>query len=91
MVSNGFHSLGEGHSYRCLRLILTLKIKSRNPSLFLWTDTTTVYIFLVVPHYESVNKLALPFTPLIKSNKMLFVTYTWLADVNASVAKCLCF
>ena len=27
----------------------------------------------------------------IKSNQMLFVTYTWLADVNASVAKCLCF
>lgn len=33
-------------------------IKSRNPSLFLWTDTTTVYIFLVVPHYESVNSRA---------------------------------
>ena len=27
----------------------------------------------------------------IKSNHILFVTYTWLADVNASVAKCLCF
>ena len=27
----------------------------------------------------------------IKSNQILFVTYTWLADVNASVAKCLCF
>ena len=27
----------------------------------------------------------------IKSNQMLLVTYTWLADVNASVAKCLCF
>jgi hypothetical protein len=27
----------------------------------------------------------------IKSNQMLFVTYTWLADVNVSVAKCLCF
>jgi hypothetical protein len=26
-----------------------------------------------------------------KSNQILFVTYTWLADVNASVAKCLCF
>ena len=26
-----------------------------------------------------------------KSNLILFVTYTWLADVNASVAKCLCF
>ena len=26
-----------------------------------------------------------------KSNHILFVTYTWLADVNASVAKCLCF
>ena len=25
----------------------------------------------------------------MKSN--VFVTYTWLADVNASVAKCLCF
>ena len=25
----------------------------------------------------------------IKSN--VFVTYTWLADVNASVTKCLCF
>ena len=28
---------------------------------------------------------------LIKSKHILFVTYTWLADVNASVAKCLCF
>ena len=28
---------------------------------------------------------------LNKSNQILFVTYTWLADVNASVAKCLCF
>ena len=28
---------------------------------------------------------------IIKSNQILFVTYTWLADVNASVAKCLCF
>ena len=28
---------------------------------------------------------------ILKSNKMLLVTYTWLADVNASVAKCLCF
>ena len=27
----------------------------------------------------------------IKSNHILFVTYTWLADVIASVAKCLCF
>ncbi|CDQ97306.1 unnamed protein product [Oncorhynchus mykiss] len=27
----------------------------------------------------------------IKSNQIVFVTYTWLADVNASVAKCLCF
>ena len=27
----------------------------------------------------------------VKSNQILFVTYTWLADVNASVAKCLCF
>ena len=27
----------------------------------------------------------------IKSNLILFVTYIWLADVNASVAKCLCF
>ena len=26
-----------------------------------------------------------------KSNQFLFVTYTLLADVNASVAKCLCF
>jgi hypothetical protein len=26
-----------------------------------------------------------------KSNPILVVTYTWLADVNASVAKCLCF
>ena len=26
-----------------------------------------------------------------KSNQIVFVTYTWLADVNASVAKCLCF
>ena len=26
----------------------------------------------------------------VKSNQILFVTYTWLADVNASVAKCLC-
>ena len=25
------------------------------------------------------------------NNYQLFVTYTWLADVNASVAKCLCF
>uniref|UniRef100_A0A8C8EIB0 Cornifelin n=1 Tax=Oncorhynchus tshawytscha TaxID=74940 RepID=A0A8C8EIB0_ONCTS len=32
-----------------------------------------------------------PTVPQIKSNQMLFVTYTWLADVNASVAKCLCF
>lgn len=24
-------------------------------------------------------------------NKMLLVTYTWIADVNESVAKCLCF
>ena len=30
-------------------------------------------------------------TPDIKSNQILFVTYTWLADVNASVAKWLCF
>jgi hypothetical protein len=28
---------------------------------------------------------------LDKSNQILFVTYTWLADVNASVVKCLCF
>uniref|UniRef100_A0A8C7RVK2 IGF-like family receptor 1 n=1 Tax=Oncorhynchus mykiss TaxID=8022 RepID=A0A8C7RVK2_ONCMY len=27
----------------------------------------------------------------VKSNQIVFVTYTWLADVNASVAKCLCF
>ena len=27
----------------------------------------------------------------IKSNQILLVTYTWLADVNESVAKCLCF
>jgi hypothetical protein len=27
----------------------------------------------------------------VKSNQIAFVTYTWLADVNASVAKCLCF
>ena len=27
----------------------------------------------------------------VKSNQILFVTNTWLADVNASVAKCLCF
>ena len=26
-----------------------------------------------------------------KSNHIVFVTYTWLADVNASVAKCLYF
>ena len=26
-----------------------------------------------------------------KSTQIVFVTYTWLADVNASVAKCLCF
>ena len=30
-------------------------------------------------------------TSCFKSNKIVFVTYTWLADVNASVAKCLCF
>uniref|UniRef100_A0A4W5MV86 Cyclin-dependent kinases regulatory subunit n=1 Tax=Hucho hucho TaxID=62062 RepID=A0A4W5MV86_9TELE len=29
--------------------------------------------------------------PFIKSNRILLVTYTWLADVNASVAKCVCF
>ena len=27
----------------------------------------------------------------IKSNQILLVTYTWLADVNESVAKCLSF
>jgi hypothetical protein len=27
----------------------------------------------------------------IESNHILFETYTWLADVSASVAKCLCF
>ena len=27
----------------------------------------------------------------LKSNQIVFVTYTWLADVNANVAKCLCF
>ena len=26
----------------------------------------------------------------IKSNQIVFITYTWLADVNASVAKCFC-
>ena len=26
-----------------------------------------------------------------KLNQILLVTYTWLADVNASVVKCLCF
>ena len=30
-----------------------------------------------------------PSTNQIKSN--VFITYTWLADVNVSVAKCLCF
>ena len=30
-------------------------------------------------------------TAVSKSNLILFVTYTWLADVNASAAKCLCF
>jgi hypothetical protein len=25
------------------------------------------------------------------SNQIVFVTYTWLADVNVSVAKCMCF
>jgi hypothetical protein len=38
------------------------------------------YPWLVVPPVKS-----------NKSNHILFVTYTWLADVNASVAKCLCF
>ena len=28
---------------------------------------------------------------LVKSNLILFVTYTWLEDVNVSVAKRLCF
>ena len=32
-----------------------------------------------------------PFAVFVKSNQMLFVTYTWLANVNACVAKCLCF
>ena len=43
-----------------------------------------------------VIRLSATITPVfqsnqIKSNDILLVTYTWLADVNASVAKFLCF
>ena len=38
-----------------------------------------------------VNTVSKEGPDVCKSNKIVFVTYTWLADVNASVAKCLCF
>ena len=37
------------------------------------------------------QRIQLHFQNQIKIKSNVFVTYTWLADVNASVAKCLCF
>ncbi|CDQ90628.1 unnamed protein product [Oncorhynchus mykiss] len=41
--------------------------------------------------YTNSNEYYIILSLLFKSKSNLFVTYTWLADVNASVAKCLCF
>ncbi|CDQ73623.1 unnamed protein product [Oncorhynchus mykiss] len=51
------------------------------------------------PYLNSLVTIATPthsthssrYIALCVSNQILFVTYTWLADVNARVAKCLCF
>uniref|UniRef100_A0A674BUY0 RING-type domain-containing protein n=1 Tax=Salmo trutta TaxID=8032 RepID=A0A674BUY0_SALTR len=42
------------------------------------------------PHYENPSVGRHKLLDATK-NQILLVTYTWLADVNASVAKCLCF
>ena len=49
----------------------------------MWSDETKIELFGL----NSIRRVS----NQIKSNQILFVTYTWLADVNASVAKCLCF
>jgi hypothetical protein len=44
--------------------------------------------------FSDVNNNDLSFyysTSKFTSREVLLVRYTWLADVNASVAKCLCF
>ena len=51
-----------------------------------WALDTLKY-YLLVTHFT----LVMDHAPLVKSNQIVFVKYTWLADVNASVAKCLCF
>ena len=56
-------------------------------------NVKTVYIFLAFgPKTGEKRQLTMKRTASDeKSNQNVFVTYTWLADVNVSVAKCLCF
>jgi hypothetical protein len=49
----------------------------------IWKVFRPLYLFHILLRILPYSK--------IKSNQILFVTYTWLAYVNASVAKCLCF
>uniref|UniRef100_A0A8K9Y6Y4 RING-type E3 ubiquitin transferase n=1 Tax=Oncorhynchus mykiss TaxID=8022 RepID=A0A8K9Y6Y4_ONCMY len=79
-------------------LLLVLK-SPRYPPFALMTGLhtlgvlSTIYIWNAFPTVlkEFPHMLSTCWLLFLQSNQILLVTYTWLAVVNASVAKCLCF
>ena len=86
------HSSVKGTQPACFFSKKTLTMRNK----ILWSDETKIELFGPNAKRQIWRKPGTIPTVKhgggsIKSNQNVFVTYTWLADVNASVAKCLFF